>query len=348
VERYARGERAEAVAAVGEFTESDLKEAFAAIQLLGRRAAGCGSCPERAALRRIPLPAAVMLHADRHWLDRANWRVAEHGTPDCSVGFQQEMAERLAILVAGQLIGGQQDSVAFARRFHLAMVYRWHAELCLDEALRWAQAGLKWFPRDPELLVARGTVEEVIGTSSYRRLRPGVAGLTQTQRAQVLAPDTVGRIRLESARRSYEDALVADPGLAEARLRLGRVQWRLGQGERGQAALQAMLAAGGDASQQYLAHVFLGRIHEDGGRLPEAEREYRQALALAPGSQVAAVALGHVLQLAGDTAEARTVLREGLAHARRRTEGDAYWRYLLGPADVAESLFDDLRQRTLQ
>jgi tetratricopeptide (TPR) repeat protein len=348
VERYARGERAQAVAAVGELGEDELKEAFASIQRLGRKAAGCGACPERAALRRISLPAAVMLHLDRFALERASWRTAEQGTPDCTIGFQQDMAERLVTIVAGQLVAGQSEGASFARRFHLAMAYRWHAELCLEEALRWTQSGLKWFPRDPPLLLARGAIDEVMGTTTVGGRWPTVARSTQSEKEQALAAQGERRVHLELARKAFEEALATDPGLDEAKVRLGRVQWRLGQADKARVSLGAVVDHTRDPSLSYLAHLFLGRVDEDAARLAVAEGHYRKALEIVPESQVAAVALSHVLQVAGDAADSRQVLRSGVAFARKRTTGDPYWRYLLGPADVADEMLDALRQETLQ
>ena len=162
--------------------------------------------------------------------------------------------------------------------------------------------------------------------------------------------------------------MAADPALDEARLRLGRLLWRLGEAELARASLEAMLAprdpplsnARGESGpsssfatlersrDRYLAHLFLGRVYEDARRLEEAKREYRATLEIEPQAQAAAVALGHVLQMAGDTGPARQALEQSLRHAGRRTHGDPYWGYLLGSVDRAEALFDELRRETLR
>jgi tetratricopeptide (TPR) repeat protein len=342
VELYARGERAEALAGLAGFKEADLKEVFGALHRLAARAALCGECPERSALDRTPLAAAAMMHADRHWLDRENWRTSEQGPLECAVGPHQQMAERLIVLVAGQKGRG-----TFVKRFHLAMAKRWHAEMCLAEGLRWVQNGLKWAARDPLLLLARGAMEESTSTlfPRLRQLRPG---LTPSQRQEALDTQREGRVQLERARSSLEAAAAADPNLDEARLRLGRIQWRLGEAERARASFEAVIARGGDPGQGYLAHLFLGRVHEDARRHEDAEREYRAALDAFPQAQVAAVALGHVLHVTGRGTPARQVLQDGLNYAGRRTEGDPYWDYLQSSVSAADALFEELREETLR
>ncbi len=45
----------------------------------------------------------------------------------------------------------------------------------------------------------------------------------------------------------------------------------------------------------YLAHVFLGQIHEEGGRPDDAADAYRAAVRILPDAHVAAMRLGRVL-----------------------------------------------------
>jgi tetratricopeptide (TPR) repeat protein len=228
------------------------------------------------------------------------------------------------------------------------MAKRWHAEMCLAEGLRWVRNGLKWAARDPLLLLARGAMEES-GSTLLPRLRQLRPGLTPTQRQEALDVQREGRIQLERAKSALEAAAAADPTLDEARLRLGRIQWRLGEEERARAAFEAVIArGGGDPGHGYLAHLFLGRVHEDARRHGDAEREYRAALEAFPQAQVAAVALGHVLHVTGRAAPARQAIQDGLGHAGRRTEGDPYWDYLQSSVAAAEALFEELRQETLR
>ena len=98
----------------------------------------------------------------------------------------------------------------------------------------------------------------------------------------------------------------------------------------------------------YLAYLFLGRVHEDAGRLDQAVEQYRVALDIDPSAQAAAVALSNALRVAGDSEESRRVLRAALAQAGRRPRRDAFWDYPTGDADRCEKLFADLRREALQ
>ena len=179
------------------------------------------------------------------------------------------------------------------------------------------------FPRDTELLLARGSVREESATIGYplarrRRARPRRA-----------SADAFAGRGSKRARQDFADALAIDPGLGLARLRLGRVLWRLGELEPAREQLEAALPSLRDTDHAYLAHLFLGRVHQDAGRLEEAIAEYRLAVALHPSALSAGTALSNALRLAGDADAARSALRQGLASAGRRPERDPLWDYLV-------------------
>jgi tetratricopeptide (TPR) repeat protein len=79
-----------------------------------------------------------------------------------------------------------------------------------------------------------------------------------------------------------------------------------------------------------VAHVELGRLFLQLGeqRLPDAEREFRQALACDPTSSSAAIGLAQALEKAGDEIAAESTLRQAL---RRQEAGDT-WRTFLALA----------------
>lgn len=336
VARYAAGDRAEAIAALGAWTESDLNAEMKVLRALAAEAESCKECSAKDAFAELPLRHAVMLHVDRAQLEWDTLHPGDDASPECGGGPHKAMAERLA-----QLAFGQPEGRDFARRWYLAMTVRSQERTCFEDALGWAHRGLKWFPKDPDLLLALGTVEEVVGTLTPRhRVNPGLSG-TRLQEAVALAAERPSR--LKRARQALEEALAVEAGLDEARLRLGRVQWRLTQYDAAEGSLRAVLARSQDGALLYLAHLFLGQIHEDAGRLDETEREYRAALALDPAAQAAAVALAHALELAGERAASREVLAGAVGQARRKGR-DAYWWYLEGSLDRSEALFDQLRQ----
>jgi Tfp pilus assembly protein PilF len=135
----------------------------------------------------------------------------------------------------------------------------------------------------------------------------------------------------------------ADPDLFEARIRLGRVRWRLGLDDSARQTLEEALRRGGAPPLPYLAHLFLGQALERLGRAGDAARAYEEALALEPQSQAAAVALSHLRLSSGDTAGARRVLEDALGQAGRRPVRDPYWDYPASNAASADQVLEALR-----
>jgi len=336
VGRYARGERGPAVAGLARFSDAERTRAAQAAEGAARAAErGTAVAPP------FPLRAAAMLHID---LDEAEWPAwAGQEQPTRCPGKQAAIAARYAALLAGH-----EETQGFARRFFAALAHRCQWNACLPEAQRWAREGVKLFPRDAPLLLAAGSALEEAATlwgggSTVQRSHMSPA---YREAARTAAGQREGLYR--QARGFFEDAIVADEGLALARVHLGRVSWRLGERGAAQAALEQAVARSTDRPLLYLAHLFLGRVHEDSDRLEEAVAHYRRSLALDPDAQAAAVALSHALRLTDQVEESRAVLRHALARAGRRTARDVYWDYLVANAVHGDELFAALRRESLE
>jgi tetratricopeptide (TPR) repeat protein len=335
VGRYARGERGLAVAGLARFTDAERSRAAQAAE----RAVRAG---ERgtAAVPPFPLRAAAMLHID---LDEAEWPewVGQEQPARCP-GKQAAIAARYAVLLAGHA-----ETQDFARRFFAALALRSQWNACLPEAQRWAREGLRLFPRDAPLLLAAGCAFEeaatVWGASTVLRADMSPAYREAARRAAAERDGLYAQ-----ARGFFEAAIAADGTLALARVHLGRVWWRLGERAAAQAALEHVVARSTERPLLYLAHLFLGRVHEDSERLEEAMAHYRRALELDPDAQTAAVALSHALRLTDQGEESRAVLRHALARAGRRRTRDAYWEYLVVNAVGRDEMFAALREESLE
>jgi len=348
VARYARGDRAHAVAGLARFSNAELGRIAQAVEaeaLAAERskAAGRSNIRERgkAAEPLIPLRAAVMMHLDLDDAERPEALGAEQ--PRRCPGTQAGIAARYAGLLAWH-----EETKSFARRFFVALAHSCQWDACLLEAQRLAREGLKLFPRDAELLLAAGSALEesaTIWTGGSTVESPAMPPRFR-EAARTAAAERAARYR--QARSLFEDAIAADDGLTLARVRLGRVRWRLGEREAGQAALEKAVARSTDPQLLYLAHLFLGRVHEDSGRLEQAVEHYRLSLALDPSAQAAPWALSHALRSEGEAEEARDVLRRALAHAGKRAGRDAYWDYLVGDAVHFREELAGLRQESLQ
>ena len=329
---YARGERAAAVAGLARLSDTTPRVAAAA------EAAALAAQRDHAEPP-FPLRAAVMLHMDLDEAERPQAGGREQPRP-CP-GRHAGIAARYA-----RLLAWRTETKDFARRFFVALAHRSQWDACLPDAQRWAGEGLKLFPRDPELLLAAGSALEQSATL-WLGVSVASPGMTTGYRQAAMRAASERRALLERARGMFADATASDPEFVPARVRLGRVLWRLGQRQEAQAALEEAVAGPADPTLLYLAHLFLGRVHEDSGRLEPALRHYRLALGLDPKAQSAAIALSHALRLAGEAEESRRVLRTALAVAGRR-ERDAYWDYLMGNTLRVEDEFAALRRESLE
>ena len=348
VTRYARGERALAVAGLARFSDAELGRIAQAVEAEVVAAERSKASDHSQARERgqageplIPLRAAVMMHLDLDDAERPEAAGTEQ--PRRCPGKQAAIAARYAGLLAWH-----EETRSFARRFFAALAHSCQWDACLLEAQRWAREGLKLFPRDAELLLAAGSALEesaTVWTCGSTVENPAMPPrFREATRAAAL--ERVARYR--QARSLFQDAIASDDGLTLARVRLGRVLWRLGEREAAQAALERAIEASPDPQLLCLAHLFLGRVHEDAGRLEQAVEHYRFSLALEPSGQAAAVALSHALRRAGEMEEARAVLRRALAHAGRRAGRDAYRDYLVGDAIHFREQLAALRQESLQ
>jgi tetratricopeptide (TPR) repeat protein len=334
IRRYAAGEQAAAVSALATWRAGELDRQVRALQRAARDGPPCPSCPH--ALDSLPLKAAVMLHVDRDEVERPR----AHGTeqPRLCPGDHARRAGQIAAILAAR--DGPRD---FARRFFLAMAHRSQWDFCLDAAQQWARDGLARFPRDPSLLLALGAALEEKATLGA--VPPGPPRIFPLRRARGIEDPGGDRTSwFGEAERILSEAVTADPRMVEARIRLGRVQWRLRKDDLARRTLEEAIRLGGAPPLPHLAHLFLGQVFERGGRAKEAARAFEEALALEPESQAAAVALSHLRLSSGDAAGARRVLESALGHAGRRGERDPYWNYPASNAASADETLLALRR----
>jgi tetratricopeptide (TPR) repeat protein len=336
VRRYARGERAAAVADLAAWTESGLAGQVAAVEEAARIVERCRNCPSL--LDGLPLRAAVMLHWDRDLAERPAPATGDVEQGRRCPGPTAALAERLA-----RVLSRDPASAGFAARFFRMAIVSCQWEACFADAEHWANGAIQLLPGDAELLLARGSAREELATIG----RP-VAAATVEPVDPVATDAAARRAWFEKARQDLAAALAIDPGRDLARLRLARVLWRLGEPESARRHLEAALSSPGPIDQAYLAHLFLGRIHQDAGRLELATAEYRLAKALRPTAASASTALSSALFLAGDPDAARGALREGLGGGGGRPERDPLWDYLVLNAAGLDELCEALRGESLE
>lgn len=338
VRLYASGDTTAALWQLGSWTEdrvlkhvSDLSDAVVSIRK-------CPGCPTRLAFSRFPIRAALLLHADREVQQQLDPPQSEQ-VPHCGSGPQAIAVEHLAMI----LLLIDPEAATFVKRAYLAMSRQAMWAHCFGEAAGWSRSGQKHFPKDPSLLLADGVAAEARAYFTMAPAPPTMGLSPATLRKREALRVQLRDLR-EKARRAFEDALSVDPNLVEARLRLGRVLWFLDRPGPARAALEAVLAKPAEAPDQYLAHLFLGRILEDQEEIAAAEEHYRVALSMQPLSEIAAVALSHARFIQGDVEGARVLLSEGIDAVRKRRDYDPWMPYLLPQTPDGEALMAELRR----
>jgi tetratricopeptide (TPR) repeat protein len=339
VTRYVSSEPAPAVVALGRFDQEKLRCDLDNLQAAALAVSRCrGKCDDRAVFERFPVRGALLLHAAREVADQFRSPVAEQAVT-CATGPQAQAVERLASI----LVLVDPDAKAFLSRFYLAMTRRAHWSHCIPQAEQWARTGLKRLPKDGDLLTSLGIVLE---TTAFLTLVPSPRSATLGAPAIRQLEAQTARLNAlwERARRAFDDAVAADPSQFEARLRLGRVLWRLHRPEAARACFEEVLRKSADPVLLYLAHLFLGRIHEDEERFTEAEQEYQAALKARPTSEAASVAISHARLLSGDVEGAREFAALSLEQVRTRIDADPYKNYPMTHTRSGQSGLDELRE----
>lgn len=210
----------------------------------------------------------------------------------------------------------------------------WYVASAAELARRRDYAGLtahleharRIVPDDAEILLASGCLHEAFASPNLQ--------VAARERAHILVGGRGANLR--RAERYFRQAVAANPRLAEARLRLGRV---LGLRNRHPEAIVELERALGDAEdprQSYYALLFLGRVEEELGRLERARRHVERAAKLFPGAQSPGIALSRLALEADDEQGARRALDEVLSASADPAGGwDPWWIYELGPGRYA-------------
>jgi len=151
--------------------------------------------------------------------------------------------------------------------------------------------------------------------------------------------------QLKRAERYFKEALDLDPGLLEARLRLGRV---IGLGGRHSAAvgeLERVAGAGLEPVLAYYAHMFLGREYEAVSRPDLAREQYERAAARYPRAQSPHLALSRLARVRGDAAAALDAVHRILELPSGEHEReDPWWVYHLGRGRDADAILGEARR----
>jgi tetratricopeptide (TPR) repeat protein len=234
---------------------------------------------------------------------------------------------------------------SFAQRFYLlaGLVLHWHVEIAAGRRL--LAKALQHVPDDPELHTAVGSLIETVASLRKYDLPPGgpevIPGSSREYRSErggyggALPDATLGE-----AETHYEQALVFDPKLDEARLRLAHVRLLNGRTEDALRDLDRVVTEARQPRQRYLARLFAGDARQRRGDLDGAVAAYRACLAHGPRAQTAFLALGRSLDQLGDEAGAQEAFASASAPG---APFDPWWSYGAGQPERFDDLVAQLR-----
>jgi tetratricopeptide (TPR) repeat protein len=178
--------------------------------------------------------------------------------------------------------------------------------------------GRRLLPDDPQVFLASGCLRETFAAPRAQSLVRAWTGAN---------PPNIGseETNLAGAERFYRRALAKNPGLTEARFRLGRVMGQ--QGKHAEAVTELLRALGSavDDTQSYYTLLFLGREEEMLGRSESARGRFEQAAALFPRAQSPRLALSRLALERGDDEGARRALV--MPPGDPNLEVDPWWMY---------------------
>jgi tetratricopeptide (TPR) repeat protein len=194
------------------------------------------------------------------------------------------------------------------------------------------------FSKDAFILLISGGVYEMLGSPRIQEFIRTTA-LPGGVKIDVASE----RTNLRRAAAFYRQAADLDPGLTEARIRLGRLLGLQGRHDEALRELQQAGAAGGGSLLQYYTALFLGAEEEALGHADRARQAFETALRLYPLAQSPYLALSRLAWRAGDRGAALRAIRPVLTlPANEDAREDPWWQYYDGTGRDAEALLQRL------
>ncbi len=242
----------------------------------------------------------------------------------------------------------------YTSRWYVAIARLLRDRNWLTVAEWFLQIGRTRLPRDGAILEESGTLQELLATNAALPTEPPppptMSGRVHGQgpalatRASILNMKQGHVRRLNQAAAWLTESLTPRAASPDLRLHLGRVQGLRGEI---QDAHRHLREARGSTDRRiaYLAALFEGALYERARRFDEAERAYREAVALIPTCQVAYIAVSKVLENAGRRGDARDVLR-GAIDAVVDSRDEPWWSYFFETRDGVSRRLNDLRRET--
>jgi hypothetical protein len=270
--------------------------------------------------------AAAMLHTDAAYYC---WRHAR----DKDAQLQLERARRMTDASAS-LKGA---SPSFRSDWYVASVLMISTVVDSEAALGYFADAIKALPDDARLLTTAGWFAERL---SIMAAPPG--STPRGAQAQHVKYQ-------QTAKRFLASALEVEPDAVEAALRMARITILAGNDRDAREWLLPLLARSDiEPDFAYVGRLLLGGVFEREHKADEAQRLYREAIALDDVAQSARVALSQLLYASGDAAAAADVIDPLIKRRASRDYNDPWSEYMLGYVPMGYALLDDLRKEVQQ
>ena len=195
-------------------------------------------------------------------------------------------------------------------------------------------------PDDPGVVFAEARLHEALAAPLMQNF------VRVTAVAQGVSTSGIDdqRTELRHAEGLLRRALVLNPALLEARLRLARVLIEQGKHDEGVSLSDQVAAKATDQTMRYYALLFAGEALSSLERTADAAKSFQRAIDLFPDAQAARLGLASALRTVGDTALALDVLLPTITKEPSTREGDdPWWEYYEGDAAQMDALLEELR-----
>jgi tetratricopeptide (TPR) repeat protein len=190
-------------------------------------------------------------------------------------------------------------------------------------------------PDDPHVLFDRACYAETLGLAYNQAVRdePGLWDARSGAGVRLPSEEATN----DDAERLFRRAIDADPGYAEARVRLARLLELRGRHDEAAGAIETALAQASERHVVFYARLVAGRIAQARGRAGEAVDQYAEASTLFPDAQSAMVGASQAAFMNADVTAALTFVQK-LGPGSEPFDADPWRIYKLGAGRDADAL----------
>jgi len=223
-----------------------------------------------------------------------------------------------------------------AKQWYIATTAYMQSLRHLSYARENIEAALEIFPSDERILLYAGALHETWASPANQNIQlpPNSQVIYESKKKE-----------LEQAQKLYRKAIAVNPDLAEAHLRLGRVQGLLGIHPQAIVALHRAVALSRDPQLSYYASLYLGYAFEMISRPDDARDQYERAAMLYPFAQSPLLALSQLARSQDDTEDALRILQRVFSlPIEDPGVKDPLWIYDLSHVRDTSALIDEMHR----